>query len=52
MQGFVGISLDLQSLNESSLHLQNFVGISEILMSGNSAMYPRYLNFVTSENWC
>ena len=40
LQGFVGISLHLQSLDKDSLHLQGLVGISEILMSGCNAMHP------------
>ena len=52
LQGLVGISLHLQSLGRDSLHLQCLLGISEILMSGYSAMHPRCLSYVASENWC
>ena len=52
LQGFVSISLHLQSLDRESLHLQRLVGISEILMSGYSAMHLSCLSNVASENWC
>ena len=42
----------LQSLNRGSLQLQRLVGITEILMSGYSAMHPWYLSYVASEYWC
>ena len=42
----------LWSLNENSLHLQSLVGISKILISGYSAMYPRRLSYIAFENWC
>ena len=62
LQGFVGIflhhqslgrdSLHLQSLDRDSLHLQRLVGISKILMFGYSAIHPRCLSYVASENLC
>ena len=52
LQGFVGISLHLQSLDRDFLQLQRLVGISEISMSGYSAMHPWCLSYVASEDWC
>ena len=42
----------LRNLNEESLHLQSLVGISEILISGYSAMHLWCLSYVAFQNWC
>ena len=49
LQGSIGIS---EILMKSPCIFKSLVGISKILMSGYSAMYPRCLNFISSENWC
>ena len=46
LQGFIGIS---EILMRSPCIFKSLVGISKILMSGYSAMYPRCLNFIASE---
>ena len=49
LQGFIGIS---EILMRSPCIFKSLGGISKILMFGYSAMYPRCLNFIASENWC